>query len=95
MHNKALSLFFQSANQALDLITKSWRPFLNPVLPALSAIKLGKALHGHIVKSLYYHYVSEALPNMYAECGELDNWGKQIPLLRTGIIVCIMQASMQ
>ncbi|KAK7841239.1 hypothetical protein CFP56_015648 [Quercus suber] len=68
MHNKALSLFFQSVNQASDLITKSWRLFLNPVLPALSAIKLGKALHGHIVKRVIF--ITTTYLKLYLTCGE-------------------------
>ncbi|KAF3950112.1 hypothetical protein CMV_024092 [Castanea mollissima] len=47
---------------------KSWRPFLNPVFPALSAIKLGKALHGHIVKRVIF--ITTTYLKLYLTCGE-------------------------
>ncbi|KAF3432068.1 hypothetical protein FNV43_RR26807 [Rhamnella rubrinervis] len=54
---------------------------MTPILKtcaALSAIKLGKALHGYVVKQGHFscQSVSKALLNMYAKCGELDECNK-------------------
>uniref|UniRef100_A0A2N9IBP4 Pentatricopeptide repeat-containing protein n=1 Tax=Fagus sylvatica TaxID=28930 RepID=A0A2N9IBP4_FAGSY len=78
-HNEALSLFLQNLrcfsgfrpdHHVFAAILKS--------CAALSAIKLGKALHGHVVKQghLSCHSVSKAMLNMYAKCGELDDCQK-------------------
>ena len=78
-HNEALSIFLQNVrcssgykpdHQVFAAILKS--------CTALLAIKLGKVLHGHVVKQghLSCHSVSKALLNLYAKCGELDDCRK-------------------
>lgn len=78
-HNEALLLFLKNIgsfsgvrpdHEVLAAILKS--------CTALSAIKLGKALHGYTVKQghLACHSVSKGLLNMYAKCGMLDDCWK-------------------
>ncbi|KAF6174778.1 hypothetical protein GIB67_031302 [Kingdonia uniflora] len=45
-----------------------------PALAGLTALKLGKELHGYILKNDEEgkHYVASALTDMYAKCGRLD-----------------------
>lgn len=71
-------------HNALDMFQRLIRNKLKPnaitlasILPAcssLSAFRLGKEMHGYILKNTYEQrcYVSSALMDMYAKCGRLD-----------------------
>ncbi|KAF3432066.1 hypothetical protein FNV43_RR26805 [Rhamnella rubrinervis] len=78
-HVDALSLFVRNLRSLFGCEPND--RLLAPILKtcaALSAIKLGKALHGYVVKQGYFscQSVSKALLNMYAKCGELDECNK-------------------
>lgn len=74
-----LSLFVQNIQSLLG--REPNHRVLGPILKtcsALSAISLGKAIHGYVVKQGHFscQAVSKALLNMYAKCGELDDCKK-------------------
>ncbi|XP_048318541.2 putative pentatricopeptide repeat-containing protein At5g08490 [Ziziphus jujuba] len=73
---ESLSLFVQNLGSLFG--REPNHRVLGPILKAcsaLSAISLGKALHGYVVKQGHFscQAVSKAVLNMYAKCGKLDD----------------------
>lgn len=73
MNNNALEIFRWLLKEKMRPNSVTLASFL-PACAGLAALKLGKELHGHILK--YGHggscYVGSAIMDMYAKCGRLD-----------------------
>ncbi|KAJ0963267.1 hypothetical protein J5N97_028389 [Dioscorea zingiberensis] len=73
MGHDALEMFRRLLNTRLKPNAITLASVL-PVCSCLNALRLGKELHGHVIRNAYEGrcYVSSALMDMYAKCSRLD-----------------------